>query len=189
MSTKLWLMVTAVVATGLAVAGMAIVPGWVGTNGSPSSGTLAVAVHDAPCTNCSHVWMTFQTGAVHESNSSGNGWMALNVTPATVDLMALNGTAFAKVIGVASLSTGHYEMIRLNVSQVVVGLDDGTNVTATLASSQAFVHGQFVVATGMTTTVSVDIDLASSLHLVTVGGTVEAIFTPDIGAVTVTTTG
>lgn len=194
---KIWLIAVAVVVvTALVAAPMFLIS--TGPQARQGNGTLALAVHDAPCTTCSHVWVTFESATVHESsvstssngtNLSSSGWVALNVTHTTVDLMALNGTAFAKVIGVASLPAGHYEMIRLNVSSVVVGLSDGTNVTASIPLASADIHGSFVVSVGMNTTVSVDIDLASSLHVTTVGGVVMATFTPDIGAVDVTTTG
>ena len=189
MSTRIWLIPVAIVVVIAIVLGSMFIPTLSGTPHS-NSGTMAVAVHDAPCTNCSHVWVTFQSVAVHEANATNatdGGWMALNVSATTVDLMALNGSALAKVIGVGSLSAGHYEMIRLNVSNVVVGLQNGTNVTATVTGPTADVHGWFAIQASATTTVSIDIDLASSLHVTTIGGTVVATFTPDIGNVTAST--
>ena len=171
-----------IVALGLAVG--AVVAAFVLLGNAPASrpGQLAVAVHDAPCTECSHVWVTFTSVDVHQANVSGSGWSTINVSGSTVDLMALNGTAFAKVIGVASLSTGHYEQVRLTVSSVVVELTNGTTVNAVISgATSAAVHGSFDVAAGVTTTISIDIDLASSLHVVTNLGAVMAIFTPNIG--------
>lgn len=197
MSTKLWWVVGAVVASALVVTGVLVMPGLTRSNSGAGSGTMAVAVHDAPCANCSHVWVTFTAVTVHESNVSSNGsaygslggWERLNVTGGTVDLEALNGSAFAQVIGIASLSAGHYEMVRLNISHVVVDFTNGTSVNATLAIPVAYVHGSFEVASGMTTTVSIDIDLATSLHVTMVGGSISVVFTPDIGGVTTTTSG
>lgn len=187
MATKLWLVVGALVAVAAIVAGSLFMFG-VFSPGAAGRGQLAVAVHDAPCSQCTHVWVTFDAAQVHQSNTSGSGWMALNVTTTTVDLMALNGTAFAKVVGIGTLKAGQYEMIRLNISKVVVGLSNGTVVNASLpAVSSADIHGAFNVTAGATTTVSVDIDLASSLHVTTLGGNVMAVFTPNIGAVQVST--
>src|SRR5690349_6239059 len=125
MSAKVWAIAAVVAVLGVAVVGTIFYVGSL-----PKTGTLAIAVHDAPCSDCAHVWVNFSTVSVHASNSSGGGWTTLNVSGSTLDLMALNGTALAKVIGVASLAPGHYEQIRLSVSSVVVGLSDGTNLTA-----------------------------------------------------------
>lgn len=149
------------------------------------TGSLAVAVHDAPCSDCSHVWVTFTSVAVHESNSSGSGWTTLNVTGTTIDLAALNGTAMAKVIGVLSLPAGHYEQIRLSVTKVLVDFVGGTSATAQIPNSTVDVNGAFSLASGSTTTVSIDIDLASSLHLSGGVGGAGVVFTPNIGSVVV----
>ena len=182
MSTKLWPIVLAVAGvTTVVVAALFFTGAFAGT------GQLAVAVHDAPCAECSQVWVTFTSVAVHESDLSGNGWTTLNVSGATVDLMALNGSAFAKVIDVASLKTGHYEQVRLTVSHVAVVLVGGSNVTASLPdATSADVNGAFSVTSGATTTLSIDLDLATSLHVTGAGATLNATFTPNIGSVVVT---
>ena len=169
------------------VAVSAVVVGSVYFPGSPAGeGQLAVAVHDAPCTGCAHVWVTFDSVAVHRSNTTGSGWTTLNVSGATVDLLALNGTALAKVIGVSTLPTGSYEQIRLTVTNVTVMLGNGTTLVASIPSaSSADVHGAFQIAPGATTTISIDIDLQSSLHVVESGPIASAVFTPNIGSVVV----
>ncbi|HZY91871.1 MAG TPA: DUF4382 domain-containing protein [Thermoplasmata archaeon] len=182
METKFWVVLFASVA-----AVSAVVAGSLFMFGSPSGyGRLAVEVHDAPCQNCTHVWVTFQSVSVHASNTSGSGWTTLNVSGGTVDLMALNGTALAKQIGVTSLKVGHYEQVRLAVTNVTVMLSNGTTLVASVPSaSSADVNGEFNITSGATTTLSIDIDLASSLHIVGGGPGLRAIFTPNIGSVVV----
>jgi uncharacterized protein DUF4382 len=153
---------------------------------TPGYGKLAVMVHDAPCADCSHVWVTFQSVEVHASNASGGGWATLNVAGSTLDLMALNGTALAKEIGIMTLKAGHYEQIRLAVTNVTVMLTDGTKIAASIpAAMTADVDSQFNISSGATTTISIDINLSTSLHIVTDGTVVTATFTPDIGSVVV----
>ena len=182
MSTKLWPILLAVAGvTTVVVAALFVTGAFAGT------GQLAIAVHDAPCPGCSQVWVTFTSVAVHESDLTGSGWTTVNVSGATVDLLALNGSAFAKVIGVASLKAGHYEQVRLTVSHVAVVLVGGTNITAQIpAATSADVHGAFNVTSGATTTLSIDIDLATSLHLTGAGAALNATFTPNLGSVVVT---
>ncbi len=181
MQTKFWALIAAIAAVSAALVGavyfMELPSGY---------GKLAVLVHDAPCPNCSHVWVTFQSVAVHASNSTGGGWTTLNVSGTTLDLLALNGTALAKEIGVTTLKAGHYEQVRLSVVNVTVELSNGTTLVALVpAANTANFNGQFNITSGATTTISVDIDLASSLHVVMVGPEVRATFTPNIGSILV----
>lgn len=182
MQSKFWIALVAVVAVtaGAVAATMYYLPSGAG------SGQLVTEVHDAPCSGCAHVWVTFQSVSVHRSNDSGGGWTTLSVSGSTVDLLALNGTAMAKAIGVATLSAGHYQQVRLAVTNVTVMLSNGTTVVATIPSaSSADVNGAFTVSSGATTTLSIDVDLASSLHVVTTGFDTTAIFTSNLGAVVV----
>ncbi len=179
MQTKLWPVIAILVGVSAVVAGSLYVLSL------PSGyGTLAVEVHDAPCTGCSHVWVGFQSVAVHSSNSSGGGWTTLNVSGSVVDLLALNGTALAKELGVTTLKAGHYQQVRITVTNVTVMLTDGTTFVPSIPnSSSADVNGAFNVTSGATTTISIDIDLASSLHLVTAGPEARGTFTPNIGSI------
>lgn len=180
MRIKIGIVIAAIVAAGIVLgATLLLVP--------PSGeGRLGLLVHDAPCQDCSHVWVTFQSVQVHASNGSGSGWTTLNVSGATVDLMTLTGPDLAQEIGIMTLRAGHYEQVRLAVSNVTVMLTNGTRLVPSLASAMsADVHGQFTVSSGATTTLSIDIDLATSLHVVMRGMTVSATFTPNIGSVVV----
>src|SRR5690348_9009766 len=154
MLSKIWLPIGLSIAVVVGVVGaIGVASYWSHTSGT---GTLAVAVHDAPCSDCSHVWVQFSSVSVHQSGVNDSGWTTLNVSGSTVDLIALNGTALAKVIGVASLGVGHYEQVRIAVTSVVVGLSTGTNVTAAVPSvSSADAHGEFNISSGATTTISI----------------------------------
>lgn len=181
MSTKLW-----PILAGFSVAVVALVGAMLILPPATGNGHLAVAVHDAPCSECAHVWVTFDSVAVHQSGPNNtSGWTTLNVSGTTVDLMALNGSAFAQVIGVVNLAPGHYEQIRLTVSKVVVALSNGTTLNASVPNGQADVNGAFNISSGMTTSASIDIDLASSLHVVLAGPLLMATFTPNIGSVVI----
>ncbi len=144
-------------------------------------GHVELYVHDAPCNGCTHVWVTFTAVSVHESDIKGSGWTDLNVSGSTFDLQALNGSAAAKLLGLDALGAGHYQQIRVEVSKVVVDLTSGVQLVATVDGPSAAFSGQFTVSTGGTTTLNIDIDLASSLHLTPAGAT----FTPVIGTVAV----
>jgi len=176
---RYWLMISIF---GVALA--LVLGAWFYLGIAGGSGTLGVKVHDAPCDSCTHVWVTFTSASVHESDMSSSGWTTLNTSGTTVDLMALNGTAAAQLIGVSSLKAGHYEQVRLNVSRVVVQLSNGLNLTASVVNaSGAVVTGSFDVHSGMTTTISIDVDLASSLHITGNGVSLGAVFTPHLGSV------
>lgn len=151
------------------------------------NGSLNVLVHDAPCVSCAHVWVTFTAVAVHRSNSSGGGWTNLSVSGGTVDLMALNGTAMARSLGIVSLKAGQYEQVRITVSNVTVGMTSGAEVVATLMGPYANIDRAFTITAGGTTHLIVDIDLATSLHVTPgLGGGFNATFTPRVGSVVVT---
>ncbi len=178
-------LVVAVVAV-LAVVGGLYFSGVLSPSGTTGSGSAQFLVHDAPCTQCAHVWVTFTSVSVHEANVSGTGWVNVNVSGATVDLQALNGSSAAKVLGIGKLSAGHYEQIRVEVSKVAVKLLTGSNITAQVMGPSADFNVQFIVNSGGTTTLNIDIDLAASLHLSPgPGGSMTATFTPDIAAVAV----
>ena len=177
----------AVAITVVAVILVVATPYFTGVLGSTGNGTLDLKVHDAPCTDCTHVWVTFSSVAIHESNSSNaNGSWVTTPTSGTLDLMALNGSAMAKTIGLLSLKAGHYQQVRLTVQNVTVELVGGMIVQATVHGPTANLDQSFTIGAGATTTLNIDVDLASSVHVFEVGGQATATFTPNIGSVIVT---
>ncbi len=169
----------------IAVAAVALLGGLY-VLGFLGNGNLQLEVHDAPCSGCAHVWVTFSAVSVHESDIKGSGWTDLSVTGTTFDLEALNGSSMAKVLGLDSLAAGHYEQIRVTVVNVTIGLTSGAQVRALVEGPSADFNGQFDVSTGGTTTLNIDINLAASIHLAPAPiGPGSATFTPDIGSVDV----
>jgi hypothetical protein len=181
MLTRTWPIIAAAIAAAIAIGATVLV-----FDGFTGEGTLAVAVHDSPCADCVHVWVTFDSVAVRESDIGASGWTTVSFAGTTVDLETLNGSAFARVIATASLRAGHYQQVRLTVSHVAATLRDGRNVTASIPqSTSADVDGAFALASGTTTTLSIDIDLVTSLQLHVSGAGVTAMFTPKVSSVSV----
>lgn len=143
-------------------------------------GTLAVYVKDAPG-SWDHVWVTFSGVAIHESGQDNATWKNVSNTKMTVDLASL--TNVSQLLGKISLNPGHYEQIRLSVVNAS-GQQNGSNQIITISvppdNATLKIVGQFTISSGQTTTVTIDINLASSLH--DVNGTWE--FSP-VGGMTV----
>lgn len=140
-------------------------------------GTVAVYVKDASGP-WDHVWVTFSAVAIHESGKDNASWTTVSSTKQTVDLAVL--TTMSQLLGKISLSPGHYEQIRLSVVNAT-GQLTGSNQIVTIAvppdNATLKVAGQFTIASGKTTSVTVDIRLDASLH--DMNGTWE--FTPVCG--------
>ncbi len=140
-------------------------------------GTVAVYVKDAPGA-WSHVWVTFSGVAIHESGQGNATWKNVSDVKTTVDLVALANVS--QLLGKVSLSPGHYEQIRLSVVNVT-GMLLGSTLTVEINLPQdnatMKIAGQFTIASAQTTSITIDINLASSLH--DVAGSWE--FTPVIG--------
>lgn len=193
LSTKLWPIVAA------AITAVAVITGTLFFLGlsAPQNGNGELAVEmqgsstsptvDANATaNVSAVWVTYTSVSVHESNGSGGGWATINSTGGTMNLWALKGPIIAEQIGLQSLPAGHYEQVRIALSNVSVTLANGTNLTAFVpAASTADFDGAFNITSGMTTTISVEIDLGSCLHIESTPLGLRAVFTPNIGSVVV----
>ena len=140
-------------------------------------GAVAVYVKDAPGT-WAHVYVTFSAVDIHESGKDNATWTNVVSTKTTVDLAAL--TNVTQLLGSVRLSPGHYEQIRLSVVNATGYLaGSNTELTITIPPDNASLKivGQFTVNSGQTTKLTVDINLAASLHLV---GTTW-VFTPVAG--------
>ena len=127
-------------------------------------GTVAVYVKDAPG-QWDHVWVTFSGVAIHESGQGNATWKNVSSTTQTVDLVAL--TNVSRLLGSVRLDPGHYEQIRLSVVNVSGQLNGSTqSISIQLPPDNATLKivGQFTVSSGQTTSITVDIRLAQSLH-------------------------
>ncbi len=127
-------------------------------------GSVAVYVKDAPG-SWEHVWVTFSGVDIHESGQGNATWKTVSTTTTTVDLASL--TNFSKLLGKASLNPGHYEQVRLSIVNAS-GQQTGSNQIVTISvppdNATLKIVGQFTIASGQTTVVTVDINLAASLH-------------------------
>ncbi len=161
----------------IAIAAIVVVGGIAAYFLLSQQGTVAVYVKDAPG-SWQHVWVTFSNVQIHESGQNNTTWKTVSTATTTVDLTAL--TNVSQLLGKATLSPGHYEQIRLsvvNASGVQTGSSQTVTITVPPDNGTLKVAGQFTIAAGQTTTVTIDINLSASLH--DVNGTWE--FTPVFG--------
>jgi len=88
-----------------------------GSSSSTQSGTVSVALTDAPGLQYDHVWITVKEIWFHTSNAAGPheaGWLKyLLSSPVTVDLTTLINGTLSNAIGNIALPLGNYQQIRL----------------------------------------------------------------------------
>lgn len=147
----------------IAIAALVVVGG-VAAYSLLNEGTVAVYVKDASGP-WEHVWVTFSGVAIHESGKDNASWTTVSSTKQTVDLAAL--TSESQLLGSVRLSPGHYEQIRMSVVNAT-GQETGSTQIVTIAvppdNATLKIPGQFTVASGKTTAVTVDVRLDASLH-------------------------
>ncbi|MDE1819616.1 MAG: DUF4382 domain-containing protein [Euryarchaeota archaeon] len=146
------------------------------------SGTVAMYIHDAPCV-CTHVYVTFTQVQVHKANGTmmgSGGWFVISSSAQTWDLLRLNGSALETLLASANVPAGHYTMVQLTVQNVTVDTVAGASIVAEVPNSSVHIEGPFDITAGSTTTLTLDVNLGTSLH-VNANGT--AVFTPNIALV------
>ena len=127
---------------GILVAGLAACGGGGGGSASTeSSGTLRLALSDAPACGYDAVNVTIEKVRIHQSDSANpddpNGWSEIVMTPALrVDLLKLQNGALAE-LGELTLSTGSYNQMRLVLAD---------NQTSALANSVVLTSNKTEVA-------------------------------------------
>lgn len=140
-------------------------------------GNVAVSVKDAPVLGSwDHVYVTFSAVDIHESGKGNATWDPVFSGEAKVDLEAL--TNVSQLLGSQRLSPGHYEQIRLTVTNVT-GVLAGVTVYLHVVNGAAKIVQQFDVSSGKTTAITLDIDLSQSIHGEMSSG---FFFTPVFGA-------
>lgn len=101
--------------TLLAAASAALI-GCGGGDSATGSGTLRVALTDAPACGFEHVYVTVERVRVHRSDSAGPmdaGWQDIQLNPPRrIDLLALTNGALVE-LGSTPLPAGHYTQLRL----------------------------------------------------------------------------
>ena len=156
---------------------------------SGDSGTVGMAVTDAPADDWAKVEVTFSRGAVHQSGSADpnvtSGWKEIVNTTKAVDLIALHQNDTSQALGFAELTAGHYQQIRLFVDSVKgTKKADGMVVTFKVPSGVLKTAKSFEVKAGGNTTLTLEIDLAKSINCKP--GLTDCTFAPKLGQVTAT---
>jgi hypothetical protein len=150
---------------GLLVVGLAACGGGGGSSASADSGTLRLALTDAPACGYDAVNVTIQKIRVNQSSSASDtdgGWSEVVLNPAVrVNLLNLTNGVLSE-LGQTSLPTGKYTQLRLVLAE------NSTDPTVTLANSVVLTSDKTEVAlktpSGQQSGVkaNVDIDIAAN---------------------------
>lgn len=147
---------------------------------STATGTLAVRIHDSPST-WSNLSVTFSEVAVHPADvANESAWIVLRLAETRIDF--LESGNLTQLLALDRVAPGTYTQLRIVVTLVQGVLSGGSSVTLTVPDGVLMTAVPFVIHGGGTTTLSVDLDLARSIHQA--NGV--WIFSPVIGPVTVT---
>jgi hypothetical protein len=146
-----------------------------GCSSSPSgtsNGTLNVRMTDAPgdfeSVNLviTQVSAHLEGGGAESDTDSTSGWVVLNSTPATYDLLTLRNGVFV-TIGAGLVPAGHYTQVRLKLGEgsnvVIDGVTHPLTVPSGLQSGLKLV-GPFDVPAGGVIDLALDFDAARSIH-------------------------
>lgn len=147
--------------TAAAAVSVAALLGACGGGGSSDSGTLRLALTDAPACGYDNVYVTVQKVRVHKSGTaadSDDGWSEVILSPAQrVDLLALSNGVLAE-LGQTALPTGHYTQMRL-----VLAANDASNPLANAVKPTGGTQTALATPSGFQTglKMNVDIDVAT----------------------------
>ncbi|HEX9828593.1 MAG TPA: DUF4382 domain-containing protein [Bacteroidota bacterium] len=137
------------------------------STGPPGDGQIRMHMVDTPA-DYDEVNITVTRVEVHMAGSdSASGWVVVNSTPATYDLLDLRNGASA-VLGDASLSAGHYTQIRLILGagcNVVVGGVTFNLIVASGTETGVKLNHQFEIVSGETYELTLDFDASRSIVL------------------------
>ncbi len=147
-----------------------------GGGGGSSTGTLSLAVQDAPVDGADAVYITFSRIDLH--GPDGTQSFILDSDPATagnqpytVDLMDYQGTDRLQLLDGVTVPAGSYQWIRLYVDAAEIVFNEGTasEIVAPLdipsnENSGLKLHSGFTVAAGGASDFTVEFDLRKSVH-------------------------
>ncbi len=126
------------------------------TGGTASSGTLRVAMTDAPSCGFDEVNVTVQKVRVHQSSSASDtdaGWSEVTLSPAKrVDLLSLTNGVLSE-LGQTSLPTGRYTQMRL-----VLAANDTATPLANSVKPTGGVETALTVPSGVQTGIKLNVD-------------------------------
>lgn len=141
-----------------------------------SSGTLRVALTDAPACGFDHVYVTVERVRVHQTSTANDndaGWSEVVLNPAQrIDLLGLTNGVLAE-LGQTSLAAGQYTQVRLVLSangsgalanSVVPtgGVETALDTPSATQSGLKLIHG-FTVQANMLTDLVLDFDACRSV--------------------------
>ena len=106
--------------------------------------------------------------SVHSADAdSASGWLVLNDTTRTFDLLALTNGAF-QVLGEAPLNPGHYTQLRLKLADSCTVIVDGQTYPLEVpsgAQSGLKLNHPFDIASHTLCELTLDFDAARSIHV------------------------
>jgi len=155
------------IAAGIAVAVIVIAaifasgvpfPGFGGSQKNAGTGTLSVAIMDAPA-NLTHLNVT--VSALFIQNSNNDSWLQLNFTDGVpqvyFDLLALKN--ITQDLSTSAIPVGNYTKLRLDVSSANATLNDGSTEQLVVPPGHIDVIVSIEIKEGQTTNVILDMQV------------------------------
>lgn len=153
----------------------ALLAGCGGGASGDGSGTLRLAMTDAPACGYDHVYVTVTRIRVHQSASATGapneaGWAELIIPPQRIDLLSLTNGVLQE-LGSLPLPAGSYQQIRLVLSDAAMAnalVTSGSNTEIALTTPSAQQSGyklqaRFDVAAGQVVDMVLDFDACKSI--------------------------
>lgn len=166
----------AALATGAIAAGLLVACGGGGGGSGGGSGSLNVALTDAPACGFNEVNITVNKVRVHQSGNAGDsasGWVDIPVTPTKINLLDLTNGVMT-TLGQTTLPAGRYTQLRLvlernsggTLANSVVPSTGGGEValdTPSATTSGIKLNGNIEVTENNTTDIALDFDACKSI--------------------------
>lgn len=150
-----------------ALAALALAAGCGGTSGSsgPNSGTVRVALTDAPA-DYDSVILVIREVAVHRDGPDDSGWSSFVPDSSRYDLLRLRNGVFCE-LGALPVPAGHYTQVRLLLDPGSYVVEDGLRREIVIPSGLQTglkLTGSFDVLAGDVVDLGIDFDASRSFH-------------------------